>query len=273
MKSPRTRIVLLPAVCLLLTSCQAEPAFPVSSNLTPQTPHELYVLMYHDVVPDGQPCGDWTVTAGRFQEDLQWLVDNEYQVVSVNDLAQGMPLPERAALITFDDGYRSNYTLAFPLLQQYNMPAAIALIEHYLDEEDPWYLTWDMCREMQQSGLVEIGSHTYNMHTMSRCIRRLKGETQLQYGARVFADLQKSIDRIETELGVPVRYFAYPNGRYDKWADDFMTEHFQVTVSSDLGCSDLSGGLYKLPRCNINMDLPPARFLPDLNGDLAAPQQ
>lgn len=255
-------IVLLLAACLVVLTAYERGLFGE------ETPEDtLYVLMYHEVVPDGQPCGDWTVTAGRFREDLQWLADNGYRVVSVEELASGGPLPERAALITFDDGYRSNYELAYPILKEYGMSAVISVIGYRLDEGNPWFLTWDMCREMQESGLIEIGSHTYDLHATARCIQRLKDETQSQYETRVFPDVEKSIDRIETELGVPVQFFAYPNGLYDTWSDDFMAQRFKVTVSSDFGAADLSRGLYKLPRYNINMAQPPARYLPALDGE------
>lgn len=233
----------------------------------PELPNtKLPILMYHDLVQDGQPFGNWAVTESRFREDLQWLADNGYTAVSAEELATGNPLPERAVLITFDDGYRSNYELAFPILVEYRMKAVISLIGHHLDDGDAWFLTWDQCREMQESGFVEFGSHTYSQHPAETCIRRKEGENQLQYGARVFADVQKSIDRMETELGVPVIFLAYPNGRYDTWSDAFMEEHFQVTVSTDFGTADISNGLYKLPRYNVNMDNPPSQYLPVLSG-------
>lgn len=240
---------------------------PTPPMPVPELPNtKLPILMYHDLVQDGQPFGNWAVTESRFREDLQWLADNGYTAVSAEELAAGNPLPEWAVLITFDDGYRSNYELAFPILVEYRMKAVISLIGHHLDDGDAWFLTWDQCREMQESGFVEFGSHTYSQHPAETCIRRKEGEDQLQYGARVFADVQKSIDRMETELGVPVIFLAYPNGRYDAWSDAFMEEHFQVTVSTDFGTADISSGLYKLPRYNVNMDNPPSQYLPVLSG-------
>jgi len=239
---------------------------PTPPAPVPEVPNtRLPVLMYHEVVPDGGKCSAWMVTATRFREDMQWLADNGYTAVSAGELAAGNPLPERAVLITFDDGYRSNYTLAYPIVVEHRMKAVISLIGHHLDDGDDWFLTWDTCREMLESGFVEFGSHTYDQHTADKCIWRMDGETQLQYGARVFADLQKSIDRMETELGVTVTFLAYPNGRYDEWSDEFIKDRFQVTVSTDFGTADISRGLYKLPRFNINMDDPPARFLPALD--------
>ena len=237
---------------------------PTSPLAPPEVPNnDLYVLMYHDVVADDAPCGPWSITESRFREDLQWLTDNGYAAMSVSELAAGAALPKRAVLITFDDGYASNCTLALPVLREFGMKAVVSLIAGYIDAGKPGFLTWDQCREMADSGFFEFGSHTYDCH--SGGIARTEGETQLQYGARVFADLQKSIDRIERELDRPVQYFAYPHGKQDPWSLDFLNEHFAVTVTSERGVGDVSGGVHQLPRYNINMDDPPALFLPASN--------
>lgn len=243
---------------------------PLPTPTSPSVPSaplntDLYVLMYHDVVADDAAYGPWSITESRFREDLQWLTDHGYTTVSAADLTAGTSLPERAVLITFDDGYVSNRTLALPILQEFGMKAVVSLIVHYIDEQDPGFLSWDQCREMADSGLFEFGSHTYDCHSGDNCIQRKEGETALQYGARVFADLQKSIDRIETELDQPVQYFAYPHGRQDPWADEFLRDHFPVIVTSERGVGDVSSSAQMLPRYNINMDDPPALFLPALD--------
>ena len=111
-----------------------------------------------------------------------------------------------------------------------------------------------MCREMAASGLVEFGSHTYDLHGADdQGIRRLEGECQADYEARVLPDLQASIDLLTAELGQPVTFFAYPNGKTDAWASAFLAEHFSVTVTTAHGPADLSGGLYDLSRHNVTV--------------------
>ena len=82
------------------------------------------------------------------------------------ELAGGEPLPEKPLLITFDDGYRSNYELLFPLLQAYQMKAVVSIMVYMQDVSADNFLSWDMCREMADSGLVEIGSHAYSLHNL-----------------------------------------------------------------------------------------------------------
>ena len=246
-------------ILILFTGCQPAAAPTPAANTT------LYVLMYHHFVVPGEDCNDVTTTTDRFREDLKWLVDNGYTFVLPRDLASGAPLPEKAVMITVDDGYTSNYDLAFPILKEFNAKAVIALITHCMDYVD-WAMTWDMCREMAQSGLVEFGSHTHNFHKYDETygaygIQRRPKESQAEYEARVFADLQTSIDLIEANVGQEVLYFAYPHGKTDRWSDQFLREHFKVTTTTQVAPADISKGLYQLARYNINAVNRPWQFL------------
>lgn len=239
-----------------------EPSEPEPSEPEPIRNTKLFILMYHDFVTgDGADCNDWTLPISRFREDLQWLSDHGYTAVLPSQLAAGKPLPERAVMITFDDGYESNYTLAFPVLQEFNVGAVISLIVGPIDRQDPGWLTWDMCREMSKSGLVEFGSHTYESHA-GQGIKRQKGESQEEYEARIFPDIEKSISIIQSELGNEVNFFAYPHGTTDKWASGFLKEHFAVTVTTKYGSAHISDGLYDLPRCNVSIRGELAECLP-----------
>ena len=216
--------------------------------------------MFHDVVPDGEACNDWTVTVSQLRENLQWLSDHGYTTVLPSELAGGDPLPKRAVLITFDDGYASNYLLALPVLKEFNAKAVVSVVTRYIGTPD--FLTWDMCRGLVDSGLVEIGSHTHNCHSPSLGIQRLPNESREEYEERVFADLQTSIDLIEANVGQKVVFFAYPNGLTDSWSDSFIKEHFAVTVTTKFGSVNISRGLYKLNRYNINKSAPVSKRLP-----------
>lgn len=214
----------------------------------------LDILMYHDVVPDGAEAGNWSVTVSQLREDLQWLTDRGYVFYLPRELSGTRRLAPRAVMLTFDDGYRSNYELAFPLLREYGAKAVIAPIVGRITEgEDPVWLSWDMCREMADSGLVELGSHTYDLHADSEAgLGRLPEETPEAYAARVFPDLLRSIETLEDRTGQPVRYLAYPNGVTEPLAEAFVAEHFEMSVTTRWGAARLSRGRYDLPRRNIN---------------------
>lgn len=225
---------------------------------------KLYVLMYHHVVPDGTNCNDWTITESRLREDLQWLKDKGYTWVLPRELAAGEPLPEKAVMVTFDDGYASNYHLAYPIFQELEAKAVISVITKRIEDGKSDYLTWDMCREMNDSGLVEFGSHTHNLHNgeVVNGILRLPDESQEQYEARVFTDLLTSKELIETNLDTPVTFFAYPHGLRDDWGEGFVEEHFASTAITKHGPASIKNNLYDFPRMNISIKNPPEKFLP-----------
>ena len=157
----------------------------------------LPILMYHDVTEEPTSDNPMVVTTEKLEGDLCWLKENGYHTILPRELTAGEPLPEKPVMITFDDGYVSNYRLLFPLLQKYQMKAAICLIVSLTDEdpEGHGHLTWDMCREMQASGLVEIASHTYALHNLEQNgdyfakgvngIQRKTGESSWQFQMRV----------------------------------------------------------------------------------------
>lgn len=217
------------------------------------------VLEYHDFTDDPAKATDYTMTTDALRRDLDWLRSHGYTTILPRELAagrcgDGSPLPEKAVLLTFDDGYESNYTLAFPILREYGAKAAISLITARIDAEKPGFLTWEQCREMAASGLVEFASHTNDLHISDEVmgINRKDGETEEEYAARVFPDLETSIARIEDETGQDVTTFTYPLGDMEEWAEDFLRGHFAVTLSGIYGSAHYGDSLYHLPRCNVS---------------------
>ena len=85
----------------------------------------LPILMYHDVTDGPTSDNPMVVTTEKLEGDLCWLKENGYHTILPRELTAGEPLPEKPVMITFDDGYVSNYHLLFPLLQKYQMKAAI----------------------------------------------------------------------------------------------------------------------------------------------------
>ena len=227
-----------------------------SLTLNPYRPkQDLYILMYHDIAKDPSPqLSSWTTTEALFRKDLQWLKDNGYTTYLPSEIASGIPLAEKAALITFDDGYMSNCTVALPILREFGMKAVVSVVTSYMGDTENGFLTWDACREMAQSGLIEFGSHTHALHKTG--IGRLSGESRSDYEQRVAEDLDRSVQLIEQEIGQKnVSFFAYPHGVTEAWASKLLRQRFDMTVTTEHGKSVISAsGLYDLPRYNINAE-------------------
>jgi peptidoglycan/xylan/chitin deacetylase (PgdA/CDA1 family) len=152
------------------------------ASTAPAADTDFTVLAYHDVVANP---GDLTydgITLRSLTMQFDWLRENGHRVVSLDDVVAAQrgerPLPPRAVLLTFDDGYRSFYTHVYPLLRAFNYPAVFSVVGSFLDVPvraqvrygtnlipREGFVSWGQLRELQRSGLVEIGSHTYGLHT------------------------------------------------------------------------------------------------------------
>ena len=199
------RIVL---AILLLTICRHSSA--------------LVVLQYHHV-SDDTPAAT-TVSPERFSEHMAWLANNQYQVVSMENLLEllreGDPLPDKTAVITFDDGYTSIYSVAWPVLKKYRWPFTVFVNSQHHDEKNSQYMSWSQLREMAKAG-VTIGNHSVSH---SHLIRRQKGEKTAAWRKRMQQEIEGAQKRIDQEVGRQPKIFAYPfgehNGALEKMAAD-----------------------------------------------------
>lgn len=187
---------------------------------------QVPILMYHNLAQEGS--GNDTISVQRFEEHLAALQDAGYTTITFQDLLayveQGTELPEKPVLLTFDDGYESNYTLAYPLLQQYQMKATIFVIgvsmgkDTYKDTGQAMipHFTQEQAAEMEASGLVTIESHGYDMHEVQGRdpepirvgILPREDESEWDYAAFLREDCQAMTDLLGTTPGV----LAYPYG-------------------------------------------------------------
>ena len=187
---------------------------------------QVPILMYHNLAQEGS--GNDTISVQRFEEHLAALQDAGYTTITFQDLLayveQGTELPEKPVLLTFDDGYESNYTLAYPLLQQYQMKATIFVIgvsmgkDTYKDTGQAMipHFTQEQAAEMEASGLVTIESHGYDMHEVQGRdpepirvgILPREDESEWDYAAFLQEDCQAMTDLLGKTPGV----LAYPYG-------------------------------------------------------------
>lgn len=243
---------------------------------------QLPILMYHDITTDPSKTNSMTVTDERFRLDMEFLQQFGYTAVLPADLIaiqQGQAaMPEKPVMITFDDGYRSNYTMAYPVLQQNNLKAAIAVVAINIQNEscttaDRHILTWTELREMSESGVVEVGLHTYNLHNPQYTgntspngidgVQRLNGESKSAYNARVGSDLTIGLSLIRQYIGVDtVNYFSYPFGAYDSWMPPLLSQNgVRVSTLTNPGVANITNGLNRLPRYRIEMKQPLSSLL------------
>lgn len=185
------------------------------------------VIMYHHMLKDTTKLGRYTISPAMFESDLTYLKEHGYESITVGQLIDhaetGAPLPEKPVLLTFDDGYESFYTYAWPLLKQYGFKATLSVIGVYSDRytENPdhhvnySHVTWDEVAEMAADGTVEIACHSYDMHREGgprRGARRMKGETTEQYRTALTADIERFQAQLEKCMGARTVIYTYPFG-------------------------------------------------------------
>lgn len=188
-------------------------------------PVSLPVIMYHSVCD--RPPSDYSVTPEQLEADLEWLSSRGYTAVSaaqLTDYTGGRgELPEKPVMITFDDGFYNNLSIALPLLKKNGMCAVVSIVGRYTDDyaaADPHadsysYLTWEDVGELAASGLIEIGSHTYDLHSFSggrRGCAKLAEESIEEYYSMLSADIGALRTELHEKCGIEPFVFAYPFG-------------------------------------------------------------
>jgi biofilm PGA synthesis lipoprotein PgaB len=253
-------------------------------------PQSFRVLCYHDIRDNLlESFQKWPEGAALDTQDLirhfSWLKENGYHPVSLQQIVDARKgrasLPEKAVLLTFDDGYKSVYTKVFPLLKQFDFPAVIAIVGDWIETPAGMqveygdgllsrteFVNWDEVREMIASGLVEVASHSHGMHkgilanpqgslipaAISRYYWPQKPgyETDSEYAARVKDDLKRSADLIERKTGVRPRAMVWPYGAYNLITAEWAAEAgMPITMNLEPGPNTPDDSLSRIRRALI----------------------
>ena len=201
---------------------------------------EIFVpaVMYHSLLKDPARAGDYIVSPDVFEEDMRYLTENGYETVFVSDLIdyveKGVPLPEKPVLVTFDDGYLNVMTYAYPYMKENGLKGVMNVVGTYTDlsteqdEHNPAYssLTWDEIAELANSGVFEIGNHTYNMHSMTarKGCKKLYGESHEEYRKSMFDDIAMLQGLLSDKSGITPVTCAYPFGFVSEESVDILRD-------------------------------------------------
>ncbi|HFD92033.1 MAG TPA: poly-beta-1,6-N-acetyl-D-glucosamine N-deacetylase PgaB [Gammaproteobacteria bacterium] len=246
-------------------------ALGYTTSALADTGGDFLVLSFHDVqdVPSRNRVADaMTISTAELVAQFSWLREHGYHPIGIDDLLAARegrrPLPDKALLLTFDDGYLSTYTRVFPLLKLFNYPAVVAPLAKWIDSREETiqygdkpaprsqFMTWAQLREMAQSGLVEIASHSYDLHhgiqgnpqgnlQPAVATRRYDPDSASYEDAatwrkRIHDDLLASTQAIARHTGHQPRVMVWPYGSYNQDAVDIARElGMPVTLTLDSG--------------------------------------
>ena len=208
------------------------------------------ILAYHSVSEHRRD--GLAVRAADFEDQLSWLHRHGYRSVTLADyMAQAVETGARIVLITFDDGYADNYTVALPVLDRYGFVATIFLVSDYVntDRVFSWdvpkiatqddsalyrVLTWEQVHEMAAYG-IEFGSHTCTHPELTR----ISVEQRSEEIVRSRADLQ-------AKLGCKVVSFCYPRGALN-------TDVIQMVEEAGYRCAVVTPTRAGIPLCRYTL--------------------
>ncbi|MDD6060491.1 MAG: polysaccharide deacetylase family protein [Ruminococcus sp.] len=205
--------------------CVGKAVLKSSADNSSEPPVFLPVIMYHSIC-ERNP-NEYIVTPQQAESDLTWLKEHGYTSVSAQQLIKYThgkgSLPDKPVLITLDDGFYNNLSEFLPLLEKYDMNAIISVVGKYTNDNasaDPHipsysYLTWNDISELLDSNRIEIGNHTYDLHSIKterNGCAKLPHETNQEYVDLFTAD----IGRLQSEMIQNTEFepivFAYPFG-------------------------------------------------------------
>jgi poly-beta-1,6-N-acetyl-D-glucosamine N-deacetylase len=240
-------------VGMLLLFCSQVSAQITSDNEGP----ELLALCYHDVVTtSGPPLDESSVTVDMLVQQFSWLAGHGYQPISLSQwraAKDASDLPDKPVLLTFDDGYASFLKHVLPLLELFKFPAVLAPVTSWIDAPmdqpvlyggEPMsrdhFLTWRELKEIKQSGLVEIVSHSHDMHntmianqfgsqlpTVTARAYDMDAstyETDAMYRSRIRQDLERGNTLLLQNIGIRADTMVWPYGAYNSLSNDIAAE-------------------------------------------------
>lgn len=204
----------------------------VAVPLQPINPSSVYaneyrtlpILCYHQFTQNSAAAQKLELTSKAFENQIRYLVENDFQILSFQEMETILKgqrsIPERSVVLTIDDGYRSVYDVAWPILKKYKIKATLFVYTDFIGGGKA--LTWKQIKEMAASGLIEVQSHGKSHASLAR----LPEDTSLaKYSARLTQDITKSKDAFRRHLGqVPV-YISYPYGDSTAHASNLLSRH------------------------------------------------
>jgi peptidoglycan/xylan/chitin deacetylase (PgdA/CDA1 family) len=187
----------------------------------------------------------------EFSRQMAFLKKEGYRTVSMREVLEFIdyrePLPAKAVAITIDDGYRSVYELAYPILKQYDFKATLFIYTDFIDGS-PNAITWEELRQLTKAGF-EVEAHTV---THADLTLRRQGESEAEYLERIRLELRLPREVIRKNLGQEALWLAYPYGRWNNLVISMaMEEGYRGGVTVTRGASPFFVDPFKVGRNQV----------------------
>lgn len=224
-----------------LTLSPAAPAQPAPA----EEGHAVITIYHH--VSDSTPRST-SLTEQELRIQMEYLRNNNFEVWHLDRLISALqnkePIPERTAVLTFDDAYSSIYDTGWPLLKEFGFPMTLFVSTQPINDQQRGYMTWDQIREMSEQGVIIANHMVHHPHMVDA----LPGETNADRIARLRAELLQAQEDIRNETGQDHKIMAYPYGEYDDDIVAFIKELGFVALAQSSGAVGYYSDFTALPR-------------------------
>ncbi|NLW05039.1 MAG: polysaccharide deacetylase family protein [Pseudomonadaceae bacterium] len=234
-------------LCLAFSSLAV---FAAKAEEAPTVYNHATVLMYHHISTNTPPST--STSPSDFIKHLDLLKKDGFQVWPLERVIQHLkrrrPMPDKVAVITFDDGYISVYEEALPILKDRELPFAIFVNADLVNANHPLYMNWAQLKEAQQAGGI-IANHTLSHAYL---IRKLENENDTDWLERVRHEIEGNQQELIKNLGNVPKIFAYPYGEYTPEIQKLVQQMGYVAFGQQSGAANPYTGLFALPRYAAN---------------------
>ncbi len=209
------------------------------------------ILAYHSIDSTGSVI---SISQDKFRSHMQSLADNSFKAISLKEIVKCMceniRFPKRSVAITFDDGFKNTYELAFPILREFGFKATVFLVPEYCGKNNQWkrqpagipsldLLNWNEILEMAKDG-IDFGVHTMNHPDLTGLLLD-----------QAIKEIDDSKRMIEERLAKDTFFFAYPYGRYSDEIKGIIKNKFYGACSTKLDFVSFKSDIYLLPRIDM----------------------
>jgi peptidoglycan/xylan/chitin deacetylase (PgdA/CDA1 family) len=188
---------------------------PAEVPAVPDDGIRVSILGYHDLA-ENLPETAMRIHTSKFRKQMEAIRQLGIKVITLDEFAAWKrgekTIPEKSILITFDDGWKSVYTDAFPILKEFGFPYTVFLYKNYIDGGGK-ALTLPMIEEMLAAGGMSIGSHSVS-HPYPLTVKSCRKKGPKVYDAYLRKEMGESKRFIESKFPVKVTTYAYPGGFY-----------------------------------------------------------
>lgn len=258
----------------------------------------LTIIGYHEITDHERALiPQYAIKSTQFAEQIQSLKKDGFHFISVDQLIKAnqgsYKLPKKPLLLTVDDGYQSFYKYAYPIVKEQRVPVVLSVVGSWIETQGQQVsfgdqkiprndiLTWAELKEMQDSGYVEIGNHSYDLHrgilgnpqgnSEPAATTRLYSpesksyESDQAYATRIYTDLKKNNEVLQKHGIRSPRVMVWPYGQYNMKTVEIAKQlGMPITITLDDGGNNVKQSLSHLNRILVESDTTRADLLADI---------